>query len=89
MSEPLTAPPLRTVDLIPVWSLLPAASRPAFRAAVGADEPTWERARGWALSIALIALPYYRLTNPGLSDVARHIIREVLAEHGYHDTVRG
>ena len=28
------------------------------------DDDTWERGRGWALSIALIILPYYKHTNP-------------------------
>ena len=40
-----------------------------------------ERARGWALSIALMQLPYYRSTNPLLAAGARYTIDEVLAEH--------
>jgi hypothetical protein len=28
----------------------------------------------------LVALPYYRETNPGFAAVARHVIDEVLAE---------
>jgi aminoglycoside phosphotransferase (APT) family kinase protein len=36
---------------------------------------------GWALSIALIQLPYYRDTNPALAASTRHVIREVLADH--------
>jgi hypothetical protein len=39
--------------------------------------------RGWALSVALIALPYYKDTNPVFADVARHLIREVLAEQSW------
>ena len=47
------------VDLISAWCLLPAEVRGIFREAVGADEAEWARGRGWALSIAVIALPYY------------------------------
>ncbi|HUY78622.1 MAG TPA: hypothetical protein VMV29_17760 [Ktedonobacterales bacterium] len=39
------------------------------------------RGRGWALSIGLIALPYYLHTNPALADISRRQIAEVLAEH--------
>jgi aminoglycoside phosphotransferase (APT) family kinase protein len=71
-----------TVDLIVAWNLLPTGARDAFRAAVGADDATWARGRGWALSIALIQLPYYRHTNPVLAANARHVIGEILADHG-------
>jgi aminoglycoside phosphotransferase (APT) family kinase protein len=50
-----------------------------FRAAVGADDATWARGRGWALCFALVALPYYRTSNPALAGVARRTIGEVLA----------
>jgi len=70
-----------TVDLIVAWNLLPARVRPAFRAALGVDEQTWLRGRGWALSISLIQLPYYRVTNPVLAANSRHVIAEVLADH--------
>ena len=68
-------------DAIPAWSLLAGEHREAFRAALQVDAATWARGRGWALSIALIALPYYRHTNPVLVRGARHVIREVVAEH--------
>ncbi|ADI12135.1 aminoglycoside phosphotransferase [Streptomyces bingchenggensis BCW-1] len=68
-------------DLIPAWNLLPAQARDPFRAAVGADDATWARGRGRALSMALIQLPYYQHTNPGIAANARHVIREVLADH--------
>ncbi|WP_235978491.1 MULTISPECIES: aminoglycoside phosphotransferase family protein [Streptomyces] len=69
-----------TVDLIPAWNLLPAGARSAFRAALCADDVTWARGRGWALSIALIQLPYYKDTNPALAANSRHVIAEVLAD---------
>jgi aminoglycoside phosphotransferase (APT) family kinase protein len=70
-----------TVDLIVAWNLLPAVARSIFRAAMQADDATWKRGRGWALSIALIQLPYYSKTNPVLATNARHVITEVLADH--------
>ncbi|AUY52351.1 aminoglycoside phosphotransferase family protein [Streptomyces sp. CB01881] len=69
-----------TVDLIVAWNLLPASGRPVFRSALAVDDATWERGRAWALSIALIQLPYYRSTNPSLAANSRHVIREVLAD---------
>jgi aminoglycoside phosphotransferase (APT) family kinase protein len=66
-------------DLIPAWNLLPSPAREIFRDAVDADEPTWTRGRGWALSMAVIQLPYYRNTNPVISANARHVIREIVA----------
>ncbi|MFD8674941.1 aminoglycoside phosphotransferase family protein [Streptomyces seoulensis] len=68
------------VDLIAAWNLLPASARGVFRDAVGADDAEWARGRGWALSVALVQLPYYWRTNPVLAQNARHTIGEVLAE---------
>ena len=67
-------------DLIVAWALLPVEARERFRAELGVDDDTWARGRGWALSIALVALPYYKDTNPGFAATARHLIAEVLAE---------
>ncbi|WP_153453962.1 aminoglycoside phosphotransferase family protein [Streptomyces smaragdinus] len=68
-------------DLFPAWNLLPAgAARDAFRAGVGVDDATWLRGRARTLSQAVVALPYYRTTNPAMAGNARHVIREVLAE---------
>lgn len=67
------------VDLIPAWYVLPAGARTAFRAAVEADDAAWARGRGWALSIAVMELGYYRTTNPVMARIARHVIGEVLS----------
>ncbi|MFF3431597.1 aminoglycoside phosphotransferase family protein [Streptomyces sp. NPDC002602] len=75
MGEPAT-------DLIPAWNLLPASARGVYRDAVEVDDATWARGRGWALSMAVIQLPYYRKSNPIISANARHVIREVLASRG-------
>jgi aminoglycoside phosphotransferase (APT) family kinase protein len=69
-----------TVDLIVAWNLLPAPAREVFRAALDVDEDTWVVGRGWALSISLIQLPYYKDTNPALAANSLHVINEVLAD---------
>lgn len=67
------------VDLLPAWNLFPAPVREVYRAALGVDDATWERGRGWALSVALIALPYYRHTNPAITAGSQLVIDRVLA----------
>lgn len=51
------------VDLATAWTAFDAGPRAVFRNAVRDAYPgfdaLWTRARGWALSIALIQLPYY------------------------------
>ncbi|MEV5712270.1 phosphotransferase [Amycolatopsis mediterranei] len=64
-------------DLIPAWNLLTASGREIFRDAVEADEATWARGRGRALSMAVIQLPYYRHTNPVISANARYVLTEL------------
>lgn len=68
------------VDLIAAWYVLPADARDAFRAAVDVDEATWTRGRGWALSVALMELRYYRATNPVMAAIAHHVIHEALTD---------
>jgi aminoglycoside phosphotransferase (APT) family kinase protein len=69
-----------TVDLIVAWNLLPAAARPILRAALDVDDATWARGRGWALSISVIQLPYYRDTNPALAANSRHTLEQIIAD---------
>jgi aminoglycoside phosphotransferase (APT) family kinase protein len=69
-------------DLIAAWSLFSGESREVFRAALSVDDATWARGRGWALSVALIALPYYERTNPVIVANSWHKIAEVLADQG-------
>jgi aminoglycoside phosphotransferase (APT) family kinase protein len=68
-------------DVMTAWLYLPAAVRDEFRAATKADPATWTRARGLALSVGLIALPYYRETNPALAASARRAIETAVADH--------
>jgi len=69
-------------DLLPAWNLFRGESRRAFLAAAGADEAARLRGRGWALSQAVVALPYYWDTNPGIVRQALHALGEVLADGG-------
>ncbi len=66
-------------EMLAAWSLFDRAGRDEFRAQLEVDDATWERGRGWALSVGLIALPYYAETNPTLAATARRLIREVLS----------
>ncbi len=67
-------------DMLCAWSVLSAESRDVFRSGVAVDSATWLRGRGFALSVALIQLPYYQTTNPVLAANARRVIGEVLGD---------
>jgi aminoglycoside phosphotransferase (APT) family kinase protein len=69
-----------SADVIVAWSLFSGDSRDAFRSASRVDDATWARGRGWALAVAVNAIPYYRDTNRVLAANARHRLREVLAD---------
>lgn len=65
-------------DLIPAWCIFSGTTRDIFRAQLGVDDATWMRGRGWALSIAVIALPYYKHSNPEFVAIAHRMIEEIL-----------
>ncbi len=67
-------------DVIAAWSVFGPAGRTAFRAALGVDDGTWSRARGYALHQAAMIIPYYAETNPGLVAQARRTVAQVLAD---------
>lgn len=67
------------VDLVSGWMLLDATARPVFRRAAGADAATWDRARGWALSIGLACLAH-SADNEVVGAMGRVAVREVLAD---------
>jgi aminoglycoside phosphotransferase (APT) family kinase protein len=64
-------------DLMAAWSVLQSEARDAFRRRVGADADTWLRGRGWALSQAAIALPYYRESNRAMADGSLHMLTQI------------
>ena len=53
-----------TIDLLAAWEVLDPGGREVFRRTLGVDGPTWLRARAWALSVAVVTLPYYWRTMP-------------------------
>jgi aminoglycoside phosphotransferase (APT) family kinase protein len=67
-------------DVIAAWSVLSGRARDAFRAGLPVDDGTWERGRGWALSIALLIIPYYPETNPAFVAMATRMVEEVLGD---------
>lgn len=69
-------------DVMAAWIFVAAEARRHFRTLLDVDDATWERARGWALSVGLIALPYYRDTNRAFATTARRWIEESLSDRG-------
>ncbi|MEI9887303.1 MAG: aminoglycoside phosphotransferase family protein [Rhizomicrobium sp.] len=67
-------------DLLAAWYVFGRDGRKAFREALAADDASWARARGWALSMALIALPYYKETSPAIVAESLRVIGEILSE---------
>jgi len=68
-------------DVMVAWKMLSADTRDIFRNTLVVDDATWARARGWALSQAVMAPSYYTLeTNPVLVLEAQRWMAEVLAE---------
>jgi aminoglycoside phosphotransferase (APT) family kinase protein len=74
-------------DMLGAWSFLSADVHKFFRAELSVSDATWVRGRGWALSIALLALLHFRGTNSQLANVATRVIREVLADYKGRDDV--
>lgn len=74
------------VDTMAAWWLFEGNSREEFQQAVQVDADTWNRGRGWALSIALVALPYYINTNLVLAEMSRTAINNVLGDNPQHPT---
>jgi aminoglycoside phosphotransferase (APT) family kinase protein len=67
-------------DLLPAWNTFTGRSRSIFLAELQVDEASRLRGRGWVLSQALIALPYYWATNPPMVTQALHAVAHVLAD---------
>jgi aminoglycoside phosphotransferase (APT) family kinase protein len=66
------------LDVMVAWKLVAREERERFRELLDADDATWLRAKGWAVSQALIALGYYTLENyPPLVHEARSWLAEL------------
>lgn len=67
-------------DLLAAWYLFEGDSRTAFREALEVDEATWLRARGWALSLEIIAIPYYLHRSPNALSEGQESVADILAD---------
>jgi aminoglycoside phosphotransferase (APT) family kinase protein len=67
-------------DLAPAWTFLPSAQRDAFRLAVGLDEVSWLRGKGWGLYAGVIALARHRIGNSVLNSMGQRAIAAVLTD---------
>jgi aminoglycoside phosphotransferase (APT) family kinase protein len=67
-------------DLQPAWNVFAGDNRARYRAELQADDASWLRGRGWALFQAVVALPYYWDTNPGMIRQASNALAHVLAD---------
>ncbi|MEA3501429.1 MAG: aminoglycoside phosphotransferase family protein [Actinomycetota bacterium] len=67
-------------DLIAAWWLFDVDSRQAFRDAIQPDEAQWVRGMGWALYMAVAAIPYYSDSNPVFASMARLALDRILTE---------
>ncbi|GAB3458305.1 aminoglycoside phosphotransferase family protein [Actinophytocola sediminis] len=54
-------------DLTIAFTLMSAETRATFRAALGVDDSTWTRGRGWALTTGLSAHTAYAAVNPRIA----------------------
>jgi aminoglycoside phosphotransferase (APT) family kinase protein len=65
-------------DLMIAFTLMSSGSRAAFRAALGVDDATWLRGRGWALATGLNAYTHYAAVNPQVAAQTTRQITEAL-----------
>lgn len=66
-------------DAMLAWDM-PAKARAVYRDALGFDDHTWARGRGWALHQAMLFVPYYTETIPDGVDAARRRLERLLAD---------
>lgn len=67
-------------DLLAAWNVFSGTSRAVYLEALSVDDDTWLRGRGWAIYQAVVALPYYRDTNPGMVRQANRALAEVITD---------
>ncbi|MGX1913277.1 aminoglycoside phosphotransferase family protein [Streptomyces phaeochromogenes] len=72
------------VDVLPAWKFLPDAARGTFREALGDDDATWARGRGWALAGSLPVLddPFFQEDPARVATALRHL-EAIIAD--FHD----
>lgn len=73
----------RSVDLLYAWSIFGASAREILRAASGADDATWARARAWAfVGPGLLTIADYRGTMPSRVERLTSMVDTIAAEVG-------
>lgn len=73
----------RSVDMLYAWSLFDAPARDVLRAASGADEATWTRARAWAfVGPGLLTIASYRQVLPERTRQLTAMVETIAAEVG-------
>lgn len=65
-------------DLTVAFTLMTARARAAFRDALGVDDATWARGRGWALTTGLNAYVSYAATHPRIAAATTRQIHAAL-----------
>jgi aminoglycoside phosphotransferase (APT) family kinase protein len=70
-----------TIETRIAWTLFPPDARQEYRAALGVDDATWERGKGWILT-GVYGISYYRDTNPTLVANVIQAIEAVLTDSG-------
>ncbi|GGQ99937.1 aminoglycoside phosphotransferase family protein [Streptomyces pilosus] len=65
-------------DLMIAFTLMSADSRAVFREALGVDDATWTRGRGWALATGLNAYTTYAAVNPRVAAQTTRQITQAL-----------
>ncbi|MFD7561146.1 aminoglycoside phosphotransferase family protein [Streptomyces sp. NPDC059835] len=66
-----------------IWDL-PAPARRAYRDALGLDDATWDRARAWAIAVAVSGISYYWRTFPAFVAECRARLQAVLTDAASH-----
>ena len=69
------------VDLMPAWTIFDKETRPIFLSKTNYDTDTILRAMGWALSFAVIAMPYYKHKSHAIYSIAKKTLEEVLLDN--------
>jgi aminoglycoside phosphotransferase (APT) family kinase protein len=67
------------VDVEIGWALFQGDSRSAYREALGYDDDTWRRSRGWAVR-SVNGINYYEHSNPGIAARAARALDAVIAD---------
>ena len=67
------------IDTIVAWNLFTGDAPRRTRDALGTDDATWLRGKGWVLT-GVFGIPYYRDTNPVLVANVVHAVDAVLAD---------